>query len=1460
MRRFVLAAIVGSVVLSISTYAQQAGVGPNINIVGGPAKFDPTTKIPIMGDPYLNRQNEPSGACSSRNPLNCIVGTNDYRAVNVPGLPDGKVTGDAALGVYWTRDGGLTWRSWLLPGYRQDQSPEGIASPAHPYEAMADPTVRGGTNGLFYYTGIAFNRSAVGSNSAGTEGKDGVLFSALYIDDNNTQQVDTPFRHVRQSAIAYSNGARFLDKPTMAVDIPRQGSAICTIPASADGKIPAQSFPGGNVYVAYSAFMGPTDHEHTKIMFVRSTDCGKTWGGSVKLSESFKINQSAAIAITPAGQVQVAWREFNSTAGADQIVVATSDDLGQSFKKGVVASALSSAGASTAFDQPSLPAAAAPGYRMFRTNSYPAICAASNGKTYLLWSERIDPSVDRLSRIMYASSADGVSWSTPSPVDGASAPGHQFMPAVSCAGNKVTALWYDQRDDAALPITLPVFGVGAFIADLLALTIPARTLDVRSAQLTTDAAAPLAFAPSVKVSRYPVGIFNVGDKLLPLQLQYNLENLPLFGGGKIPFIGDYIDIIPATTFLPVSMNGGQSGVTPSGTTQKNNSRATRNAQAALPNGWEFNTTPAGTPVFHAFWTDNRNVVAGGGLAVDPFASPTCSPGTQSGSKNQDVYTARLSRGLAAGVFGNARTQRIDPATTPTSFPPLTQRAYAVYVQNLSGTEKLVNLTIATEVTAPEKVSFRQFAAAPLTTLQAKIAPYSGIARTVYVTTTAVKSIRVDVDEVVVAPAIADSTFVMINPDPTNPAPIDTAVANFNETHGVTLGTPDIGNIRLADLASLDSLKGAIDPLNPNFLNPNFLNPNFLNPNFLNPNFLNPNFLNPNFLNPNFLNPNFLNPNFLNPNFLNQGFENPNFLNPNFLNPNFLNPNFLNGAPDPTLTTMTWETEAAANTGSSYLFRALTTQPLPEAWLVQVLIYRLYFAPGPTGNGGPGTDACGLTPTVHHELISSVLNPTTLNPANLNLDASNPNFLNSAENPEVANTSFALSAGDKALITLQILTPDGALTVEEAREMISAIVIPEAVNSTTAAAGGTTPAIPVTITTATIPRVTRGVAYDTTLTAAGGVAPYTWSLTSGAVPPGLALTAAGQLLGTATAAGSYPVVIKVTDAATPAQTSSRSFTIRVLNPQLLNGDFENGLADWTLLSNDVELQQGVFAATEQFTPPLQGNAYRIRPGDQSPGAGLSQTIVATPGQPYSWSVTVAAREFQNPGEADPLGTFELLLNGTVVATVTYNDADPHSQTFSGTYTPSTDQIEFKMVFNRGSNSFTDHPQWFVDDAFIGLPALIFVAPDPSGGDFIDRGFYIRNYPGTSLSSVTLWMTGAVANTYTLNMTVRSGAYNGALIGSSNQTVALPALGNALVPVTFFFPSSPAVAQGSLVTFAMTQTNPVKEGTPDVYYNVPETGACTANFPIVQTNGTAPPLDTCRRDGVSIRLTGGGGGGQ
>ena len=75
-----------------------------------------------------------------------------------------------------------------------------------------------------------------------------------------------------------------------------------------------------------------------------------------------------------------------------------------------------------------------------------------------------------------------------------------------------------------------------------------------------------------------------------------------------------------------------------------------------------------------------------------------------------------------------------------------------------------------------------------------------------------------------------------------------------------------------------------------------------------------------------------------------------------------------------------------------------------------------------------------------------------------------------------------------------------------------------------------------VTTPTLPsaQVSRG--YSATLTATGGAGPYRWAVTSGSLPPGLALSRAGLLTGTVTAAtasggdavGTWPFTVTATD--------------------------------------------------------------------------------------------------------------------------------------------------------------------------------------------------------------------------------------------------------------------------------------------------------------------------------------------
>src|ERR1700736_2863297 len=80
--------------------AQAPTPGQNVNMVSG-------TQWP-GGDPFLQRQNEPSLAVSTRNPLHLLAGANDYRTVDLPlqdAVPGEGLAGDAWLGVFKSFDG-----------------------------------------------------------------------------------------------------------------------------------------------------------------------------------------------------------------------------------------------------------------------------------------------------------------------------------------------------------------------------------------------------------------------------------------------------------------------------------------------------------------------------------------------------------------------------------------------------------------------------------------------------------------------------------------------------------------------------------------------------------------------------------------------------------------------------------------------------------------------------------------------------------------------------------------------------------------------------------------------------------------------------------------------------------------------------------------------------------------------------------------------------------------------------------------------------------------------------------------------------------------------------------------------------------------------------------------------------------------------------------------------------------
>ena len=125
---------------------------------------------------------------------------------------------------------------------------------------------------------------------------------------------------------------------------------------------------------------------------------------------------------------------------------------------------------------------------------------------------------------------------------------------------------------------------------------------------------------------------------------------------------------------------------------------------------------------------------------------------------------------------------------------------------------------------------------------------------------------------------------------------------------------------------------------------------------------------------------------------------------------------------------------------------------------------------------------------------------------------------------------------------------------------------------------------ITISPSTIGGAVSGGTFSSTLVASGGTAPYGWTITSGALPPGLTLSAStGTIAGTVTAGttGTYGFTVRATDSF--GSSSTASYAMTVVSPVQITTTAAN------------------------VAPAYIGTAY-------------SQTFSATGGvTPYSWTV-------------------------------------------------------------------------------------------------------------------------------------------------------------------------------------------------------------------------------------------------
>lgn len=82
----------------------------------------------------------------------------------------------------------------------------------------------------------------------------------------------------------------------------------------------------------------------------------------------------------------------------------------------------------------------------------------------------------------------------------------------------------------------------------------------------------------------------------------------------------------------------------------------------------------------------------------------------------------------------------------------------------------------------------------------------------------------------------------------------------------------------------------------------------------------------------------------------------------------------------------------------------------------------------------------------------------------------------------------------------------------------------------------------TILTSSLPAITQGLTFNQSLTAAGGVPPYAWSIAAGALPAGLNITG-GAITGTPTESGNFSFTLQVADS--QSHVAQKAFSLTVL---------------------------------------------------------------------------------------------------------------------------------------------------------------------------------------------------------------------------------------------------------------------------------------------------------------------------
>ncbi|MGO8773310.1 MAG: putative Ig domain-containing protein [Terracidiphilus sp.] len=248
--------------------------------------------------------------------------------------------------------------------------------------------------------------------------------------------------------------------------------------------------------------------------------------------------------------------------------------------------------------------------------------------------------------------------------------------------------------------------------------------------------------------------------------------------------------------------------------------------------------------------------------------------------------------------------------------------------------------------------------------------------------------------------------------------------------------------------------------------------------------------------------------------------------------------------------------------------------------------------------------------------------------------------------------------------------------------------------------------PPTINT-TLPPATAGIAYSNTIQTTGGTGMLTWSITAGALPPGLSLSQLGVVSGTPTTADNYSFTVQVTDSASPANVASQAFTLKVLifesdsNAPAVTTNLPAGTVG-SPYSNTIDEDGGTGTLT-----------WSITAGALPPGLSLSQlgVVSGTPTAPGNYNFTVQVTDSASPPNVATLA-FMLSVADAQYGDLIVVDGSPLASPLAGTLfriTPTGTSGTIAAISNGSPTGVAVDP----------ASGNIYVAADSVGGNGTSR---------------------------------------------------------------------------------------------------------------------------------------------